>query len=133
MVRPRLLDTNICVAFLNEKDARLRRRFHGTTPGDLRLCSVVKAELLYGARNSARVEENLAKLQRFFAAFESLPFDDAAAEHYGILRTQLRRSGTPIGANDMMIAATTLAHDVVLVTRNEGEFFRVAGLPVEIW
>lgn len=128
-----LLDTNICAAFLNDVDAALRDRFCAVAPTDLLLCSIVKAELLYGARNSARVGENLAHLQRFFAAFESLPFDDAAAAEYGTVRVQLRREGKPIGANDMLIASIALAHDLTVVTRNQDEFRRVARLRVEAW
>ena len=128
-----LLDTNVCIAFLNEKEPALRKRLGQTSPDEVKLCSVVKAELLYGGRNSTRVEHNLARLAHFFELFESAPFDDAAAEHYGVLRTQLRRSGTPVGANDMLIAAIALAADLTLVTRNQGEFHHVAGLRVESW
>jgi tRNA(fMet)-specific endonuclease VapC len=128
-----LLDTNICVAYLNQKDARLRSQLEETTPDDVKLCSVVKAELLYGARNGSRIDHNLAKLSRFFAIFESVAFDDVAAEHYGILRVELRRAGTPIGANDMLIAAIAIAADLTLVTRNQDEFLRVPGLRVQIW
>jgi tRNA(fMet)-specific endonuclease VapC len=128
-----LLDTNVCVAYLNERESSLRQRFEATSPGDLSLCSVVKAELLYGARNSSRVADNLSKLSKFFSLFESLPFDDDAAEHYGVVRAQLRRGGHPIGANDMMIAATALAADLTIITRNQNEFLRVAGLRVEAW
>jgi tRNA(fMet)-specific endonuclease VapC len=128
-----LLDTNICIAFLKGTDEAVRQRLLVLPPEDVRLCSVVKGELLFGARHSARVEANLQRLQRFFAPFESLPFDDRAAELYGLLRAQLVREGRPIGGNDMMIAAIALAVDAVVVTRNTDEFRRVAGLRVEVW
>jgi len=128
-----LLDTNICVVFLNGSDAAVRDRLLALAPRDVCLCSVVKAELLYGARKSARVSENLARLAQLFGAMESLPFDDLAAEHYGVVRTQLESLGTPIGANDMMIAATCLSAGAVLVTRNQREFLRVTGLAVDVW
>ena len=128
-----LLDTNVCVAFLNAKEPGLVARFARTKPDDVRLCSVVKAELCYGARHSARVEQNLDRLARFFELFESLPFDDAAAEQYGVVRAQLKRAGTPIGANDLMIASIALSADLRLATRNQDEFRRVAGLRVEVW
>ncbi|MCK6531562.1 MAG: type II toxin-antitoxin system VapC family toxin [Polyangiaceae bacterium] len=128
-----LLDTNICIGFLNQKDAKLKARIQRTAPGELRLCSVVKAELLFGARNGSRAPENLRRLDRFFKAFESLPFDDDAAHEYGLLRTELRRAGKPIGANDMLIAAIALAHRATLVTRDDDDFLRVPGLRVESW
>lgn len=128
-----LLDTNVCVAFLNGADTGIRDRLLALAPADVMLCSVVKAELLFGARKSQRVDANLAKLAEFFSAIESAPFDDVAAEHYGLLRAQLEAAGTPIGANDMMIAATALAVGATLVTRNQREFLRVTGLAVESW
>jgi tRNA(fMet)-specific endonuclease VapC len=128
-----LLDTNVCIGFLSGADSTLRDRLATLRPEDVVLCSVVKAELLYGARNSGRVAANLEKLKRFFEPFESLVFDDRAAEHYGSIRAQLKREGTPIGGNDLLIAAISLAADATLVTHNEGEFRRVAGLRVETW
>ena len=128
-----LLDTNICIAFLNHDDARVKERLRDLRPEDVELCSVVKAELLYGARKSARVAENLRRVESFCRIFASRPFDDGAAEHYAVLRLQLQRDGTPIGANDMLIAAIALAADCTLVTRNVREFARVAGLRVDSW
>jgi tRNA(fMet)-specific endonuclease VapC len=129
----RLLDTNICIAYLEGADARVREQLLSSSSDDVALCSVVKAELLYGARNSARVDENLKRLEAFFVPFRSLAFDDEAAERYGEVRAQLRRLGTPIGGNDMMIAAIALTAGATLVTRNQDEFRRVAGLRVETW
>lgn len=130
---PYLLDTNICIALLKGRDHSLIKSFQDRSPDEFRLCAIVKAELLFGARNSLRVNENLKVLEGFFRQFESLPFDDACAEHYGIIRALLQRAGTPIGANDLVIAATALYHDHVLLTRNREEFLRVPGLRVETW
>jgi len=129
----RLLDTDICIAYLNGTDPQVKKRLLELAPDDVCLCSVVKAELLFGARNSMRVAENLQRVFAFFELLSSLPLDDAAAEHYGVIRTQLTREGTPIGANDMFIAAIALTHDCTLVTRNTREFSRVMGLRVEAW
>ncbi len=128
-----LLDTNICIALLAGREADAVRRLRACAPRDVFLCSVVKAELYFGARNSLRVDENLSRLSVFFAAFESLTFDDAAAEEYGVIRCQLERLSTPIGANDLLIAAIAVRHDATLVTRNESEFRRVSGLRVDPW
>jgi tRNA(fMet)-specific endonuclease VapC len=129
----KLLDTNVCIAFLNGIDSDLRMRLTAENPEEVVLCSTVKAELLYGARHSTHVDRNLSRLAAFFAPFQSLPFDDAAAELYGLIRAQLRRAGRPIGGNDLIIAATALAADVTLVTRNQEEFRRVPGLRVDVW
>jgi tRNA(fMet)-specific endonuclease VapC len=127
-----LLDTNICIVYL-KNDAELNARLRAVNPADLKLCSVVKAELVYGARHSRHVEENLRSLAAFFSYFESLTFDDNAADWYGVIRAQLRQEGRPIGPNDLLIAAIARSHDMTLVTRNEAEFRRVAGLRMERW
>ncbi|MFY9259217.1 MAG: type II toxin-antitoxin system VapC family toxin [Gallionella sp.] len=128
-----LLDTNVCIQLLNEKSSTVLQHFREHRPSDIALCSVVKAELLYGARRSQRVEANLQLLKAFFVPLSSLSFDDACAEHYGQIRANLVNQGKPIGANDMLIAAIARAHDAVLVTHNTGEFSRVAGLHLVDW
>jgi len=128
-----LLDTSVCVPLINGTDERLRLRLLEQSPSLVLLCSVVKAELLFGAHNSGRVAENLDRVSRFCRVFESLPFDDEAASHYGSIRAQLKREGRLIGANDLLIAATALAADVTLATRNLDEFRRVPGLMVDDW
>jgi tRNA(fMet)-specific endonuclease VapC len=128
-----LLDTNACVRLLNRSSPAVVERFKLETPGSISLCSVVKAELLYGARKSHQVARNLASLNAFFAPMDSAPFDDEAADHYGMIRADLARMGTPIGANDLLIAAIARAHDLTVVTNNTDEFTRVVGLRVEDW
>jgi tRNA(fMet)-specific endonuclease VapC len=97
------------------------------------LCSTVKAELYFGARHSSKPAENLRLLYDFFLPFRSHPFDDACAEHYGTIRSELSRTGKLIGPNDLMIAATAIANDLILITHNTDEFSRVVGLHWEDW
>lgn len=127
-----LLDTNVCIAYLNGAD-EVRDRISAMAPGHVCVCSVVKAELFYGARKSERVEPNLVRLRAFFAPLRSLPFDDDAAARYGVIRAQLEHDGRPMGANDLMIAAIAATHDATLVTRDTAMFDRVVGLRVETW
>ncbi len=128
-----LLDTNACIRILNNTSPPLVSRLRAENPSDIRLSSVTKGELLFGARRSARVAANLRLLERFFAPFISLPFDDRCAEHYSALRADLAARGQPIGPNDMLIAATARAHDLILITHNTREFSRVIGLKIEDW
>ena len=128
-----LLDTNVCIPLINRTEPSLAERLLDTTPSSVILCSVVKAELYFGARNSQRVAENLDRVDRFCSVFDSLPFDDAAARQYGAVRAQLKREGRPIGANDFMIASIAVSADVTLVSRNLEEFERVPGLDVISW
>ena len=96
-----LLDTNSCIRLLNEdRNWVVSRRLAMMRSGDVTLYSVVKAELYWGAFRSSREDSNLARLERFFREFVSLPFDDQSAVIYGQIRAQLAASGTPIGPND---------------------------------
>lgn len=128
-----LLDTNACIRVLNGTSPSLIGHLRSVPRSLVRLSSVVKAELLYGARKSTRMAENLRLLERFFETIASLPFDDRCAEEYGLLRDELDRAGTPIGPNDLLIAATARAHRAILVTHNVREFSRVAELRLEDW
>ena len=128
-----LLDANACIRILNGSHALLVARLRSTTPHDIRMSAVVKAELSYGALRSARVAENLRLLGEFFAPFLSLPFEDECARHYGQIRADLARIGQPIGPNDLLIAATARAHDLILVTHDRSEFSRVVDLRLEDW
>ena len=128
-----LLDTNVCIHLLNGTQAQLLHHLRQHSPTHIALCSVVKAELLAGARRSQRVESNLQRLKAFFAPLQCLPFDDACAEHYGQIQADLLTQGKPIGPNDTLIAATARAHKATLVTHNTAEFGRVPHLRVEDW
>lgn len=129
-----LLDTNPCVRYLAGRSENIKRRFEREkTENNLSLCAPVKAELLAGAHKSARVEENLKSFHTFFEDLPSLPFDDEAAEHYGRIRSQLEKAGTPIGPMDTLIAAIALANDLTLVTHNLAEFNRISDLKTEDW
>jgi tRNA(fMet)-specific endonuclease VapC len=128
-----LLDTNACIRILNNSSSSLVIRLREHRPDEVALCSVVKAELLYGAQRSSRIAENLRLLDRFFEPFYSLPFDDNCVQAFGRIRTELERIGTLIGPYDLLIAATAIAGDRTLVTANTREFSRVAGLTIENW
>ena len=128
-----LVDTNACIRLINNSSPSLLARMQQTDPSEVALCSVVKAELVYGAYRSSRTAENLRILARFFAPFKSLAFDDRCVEQFGRARALLQEQGTPIGPYDLMIAATTIAADLVLVTANVREFKRVVGLRFENW
>ncbi len=128
-----LLDTNTCIRYLNGRSPHIVAKVRAIMPGDIVVCSVVKAELFAGAAKSQNPKKNLTTQQAFLDQFVSLPFDDAAAAIYGTTRATLEKAGTPIGPNDMLIAAIALANHVTLVTHNTREFARITGLVLEDW
>ncbi len=128
-----LLDTNVCINFLNGTSKSVERHFRSHSPSEIAVCSIVKAQLLFGARNSQRVDANLQTLKQFFSPLPSLPFDDRSADGYGLIRADLAAQGKLIGANDMLIAAVARAYDAVLVTHNTREFSRISGLTLDDW
>jgi tRNA(fMet)-specific endonuclease VapC len=128
-----LLDTNVCVDFLRGRHPSVAAHMRDSSPDDLCTSSIVAAELRYGADRSRRPGENHAALERLFAGLQTVDFDLEAASAYGRLRSKLEASGGSIGPNDMLIAAHALSLGVVLVTDNEREMSRVAGLIVVNW
>jgi len=127
------LDTNICIRILTSSSQNVIGRFEAIDLDDIVLPSVVAAELIYGAYNSAKRDDNLGKIRVFLNQFRMVGFNSAAIESYGDIRSDLERKGEPIGANDYFIAAITKANNGILVTNNTREFARVDGLLIEDW
>jgi tRNA(fMet)-specific endonuclease VapC len=105
-----LLDTNVCITFLSQRNPVLNQRFSSVSAQDKIVCSIVRAELYYGVYKSQRQQMNLLRIDSFLTHLPSLPFDDHAARVYGALRADLEMKGTPIGSNDLQIAAIALAN-----------------------
>jgi tRNA(fMet)-specific endonuclease VapC len=128
-----LLDTSPCIEILRDRSSKIRQQLEKHDPTDIYLCSIVVAELLYGARKSDHVAKNLALVKEFCAPFVSLPFDDRCADQYATIRADLERIGMIIGANDLFIGAIAKTYDLILVTHNTEEFSRIGGLQLEDW
>jgi tRNA(fMet)-specific endonuclease VapC len=128
-----LLDTNTCIIYLRGKNSTLKQKLESTLIKDIGVCSIVKAELFYGAIKSANPKRNLTLQQEFLAQYISLPFDDAATVTFGMIRSRLEALGTPIGAYDLQIAAIAVANNLTLITHNTREFKRVHNLLIEDW
>jgi tRNA(fMet)-specific endonuclease VapC len=128
-----LLDTNACVDYFTGRYPGVVTRIQGSSPEDLFLSVVVVAELRYGADHSGRRRSNHSRIDALVEEIEPLDFDLRAAATYGRVRAQLESGGTPIGPNDMLIAAHALSRELTVVTDNTAEFRRVKGLRVENW
>ncbi len=127
-----LLDTNILSDLVRHPQGMAATRI--TKAGEDRVCTsiVAAAELRYGAAksNSAKLAD---RVDLILSALEILPLEVPADHQYAALRHHLTRQGTPIGPNDLLIAAHALASELTVVTANVREFSRVPGLKVENW
>ena len=129
---PYLLDTNIVSDLVRNPQGRIARHIRKIGEGQVCTSIIVVAELRYGAakKQSARLT---AQLQAVLGALEVLPLEAPADTTYGALRARLEKAGRPIGANDLLIAAQTLALGYTIVTDNEKEFAQIKDLPRENW
>ena len=128
-----LLDSNAWISFLRRPQSPVAPRLHARRPDEVRVCSVVVAELYYGCLRSAKPAANRTKVEAMLAPYASLPFDDAAAHQFIAIRHHLERLGTPIGPYDLQIAGIALVNGCTLVTHNTAEFGRVPALLLEDW
>lgn len=127
-----LLDTNIVSDLVRNPQGRTSAKIAELGEDAVATSIIVAAELRYGAAKKGS-QRLTAQLETILAALEVIPLEAPADATYGATRVALEAAGTPIGANDLLIAAQTLALDMVLVTNNEREFGRVSGLKVENW
>lgn len=128
-----MLDTNICIYIIRQKPISAIARFRAMPVSSIAISSITLSELEYGVMKSAKPEQNKFALTQFLAPLEILAYDDEAAQCYGVLRADLEKQGTPIGALDMLIAAHALSARCALITNNVREFERVRGLRVDNW
>lgn len=130
-----LIDTSVLVAIERgqlEADAILGFGDAGTLGA---IAAITAAELLYGVYRSsgARRVRTERYCQAWLGLFPVIPFDLEVARAHAILTQQLGRQGTPIGAHDLIIAATAVHHGHAVATRDRRSFYRVEGLEVEYW
>jgi tRNA(fMet)-specific endonuclease VapC len=128
-----LLDTNTCIFIKNEKPYHVLEKLHSVIEQTVYLSSITVAELQFGVYNSKNIEKNRISLTEFLAPFEIINFESIDAEHFGIIRTQLKKEGNLIGPYDMLIAAQAVARNLILVTNNINEFIRIKNLKLEDW
>ena len=126
------LDTNTCIDFLRKAKNPVHERLPKVPSEEIQIPVVVKVELLAGAFKS-KDKDTLPRTELFLSQFTIIPFIDSMTYTYASIRASLEKLGTPIGSNDMLIAATALYCGATLVTHNTGEFSRVPGLSLEDW
>ena len=127
-----MLDTDICVYVMTHRYPALSDRFDQLAE-EISVSSITLGELWYGVENSARRDANFEALTEFSGRLKVLDFSASAAAHYGRIRADFKRAGTPVGFHDMLIGAHARSEGLTLVTNNRREFARITGLRVENW
>ena len=127
-----LLDTNICIYLINERPKKVLAHFKRHSLEDIGISSITASELAFGVAKSAS-SKNSAALEAFLLPLNVVDYDAGAAMIYGDIRATLEKQGKTIGPLDMLIAATALSRQLILVTNNEKEFRRISKLKVENW
>ncbi len=127
-----ILDTNIAIYIIKRRPIEVLSIFNDHA-SQLCISSITLAELMHGVEKSQESNRNRAIVEDFVSRLEVLPYDDAAASHYGEIRANLEKKGLTIGVNDLHIAAHARSKGFILVTNNRKEFDRVEGLRVENW
>jgi len=128
-----MLDTNICSYILKKHPLMVKVRFDQLGLGALALSTVVLAELYYGAARHAQRLTIRGEIDDFASRLTVIAWDESAADHYGVIRAALERSGTSIGAMDMMIAAHARSIGATLVSNNTRHFKRIPELLLADW
>lgn len=128
-----LLDTNICIYIAKQRPPAVAKRFSRLATGTVGMSLITYGELRYGAEKSQRSAEASATIGRLVELIPVLEPSVEVGEAYGMLRAHLERHGTPIGNNDLWIAAHALTLGVTLVSNNTREFERVPKLKLQNW
>ena len=128
-----MLDTDICSYVMKRSSDPVLKRLRKIPVGDVCISVITKCELLYGVEVSPRRQQDQTALNAFLSYLEVLEFPDEASSHYAQIRAQLKKSGTLIGSNDLLIAAHVRSLGLTLVTHNTREFGRVPSLAIEDW
>lgn len=128
-----LLDTNICIYIAKRRPPEVAGRFDSLHPGEVGMSIITYGELLLGAEKSQHPQPTKERLRRFVELVPVLSLPRESPHRYARIRADLERAGTPIGANDLWIAAHALASGLILVSNNLREFGRIPGLATENW
>ncbi|MCD4817344.1 MAG: type II toxin-antitoxin system VapC family toxin [Candidatus Cloacimonetes bacterium] len=128
-----LLDTNVCISILKGKNRYLLKRIENLQNYEISIPVIVKYELYFGVFKSKRIQHNQNKLEDFLKAFEIISFNDEMAVIAGRIRADLSSKGNIIGPYDLLIAATAIESNRILVTHNTKEFIRVNNLQLDDW
>ena len=129
-----MLDTDICIYLIRKKPASVIEKLNSLANEVIGLSVISIFELQFGVEKSQHPKQYQTAVNHFLEPIQQIPVvDRQVAERAAMIRADLQKKETPIGSYDMLIAATALTQNVILVSNNTKEFERVEGLMLENW
>ncbi len=128
-----MLDTNICIYIAKKRPEAVLKKFEAFKVGQVGMSAITYGELWYGVQKSHHPEKSKKLLEDLASIIIPIPLSVEVGQKYGEIRAILEQSGTPIGNNDLWIAAHALTVRLILVSNNMREFMRVPELVLENW
>ncbi|MGL5891095.1 MAG: type II toxin-antitoxin system tRNA(fMet)-specific endonuclease VapC [Bacteroidia bacterium] len=126
-----MIDTNICIYYIKGM-FRLNEKFLETNPDNCFISEITLAELMFGVENSEKKEKNQKALDDFLSGVKVIPIFHSLSQ-YAKEKARLRKAGTPVDDFDLLIGASAITHNLILVTNNTTHFKRIKGIKVEDW
>ncbi len=127
-----VLDTNTLIYFFKGL-GDVSKHMPAQSPSDLAIPTVVLFELEVGIAKSTSPRKRKSQLQEITALVNVLPFGTVELKSAAQIRVKFEKQGLPIGPYDVLIAATALANNTIMVTLNQEEFGRIKELKIEDW
>ncbi|MEP5612437.1 MAG: type II toxin-antitoxin system VapC family toxin [Cyclobacteriaceae bacterium] len=126
-----LLDTNICIYFMKGR-FDLNNKIDSLESNSIFISEITLAELKFGVANSFTPDQNNIALDNFLTGVQILPIFDAL-NIYAAEKSRLKRMGQPVDDFDLLIGASAIANELILITNNEKHFKRLTGITIENW
>lgn len=126
-----LIDTNTCIYYIKGK-FELNKKFEKVDSENCFISEITLAELKFGVENSEKKEKNQKALDNFLSGVKIVPIFHSL-DLYATEKARLRKSGTPVDDFDLLIAVTSVTHNLIMVTNNTDHFRRIKGIALEDW
>ena len=126
-----LIDTNICIYYI-KGEFDLKKKFESANPDNCFISEITLAELKFGVENSEKKDKNQKALNNFLSGVKLLPIFHGL-DFYAKEKSRLKKSGITVDDFDLLIGATAVAHDLIMVTNNIRHFERIKGIEIEDW
>ena len=128
-----LIETDIIIYWLKGKYQQINEKIERIEDDCIFISTTTVAELYFGAYNSSKLVENLKSINELLVEINILNFDSKSGEQFGRIKSDLKKKGENLNDSDILIAATALSNNMILVTNNERHFQRIENLRLQNW